>query len=90
MKKIIPIADLQRQAGQVLNGSTNSDEPIIISQYTHIEKDLERLDELELLEMVKASREAQAAGHTISHLEVKKHLGFTSEPYLNELSSRNP
>ena len=88
MKRIVPITDLQRQAGQVVSSLANSDEPVVITQrgraaaviisaecYTQIEEDLERLDELELREMVKAVREARAAGETLSHAEVKKRLG---------------
>jgi prevent-host-death family protein len=32
MKKIIPITDLQRQAGQIVGGVVSSDEPVIITQ----------------------------------------------------------
>lgn len=90
MKKIIPVTDLQRQAGQVLSSLSDSDEPVIITQrgrasaviisaerYTQIEEDLQRLDELELSEMVNRAREARAAGDTLSHEEVKKRLGLT-------------
>jgi prevent-host-death family protein len=92
MKKIIPITDLQRQAGQILSSLSDSDEPVIITQrgrtaavivsaerYTQIEEDLQRLDELELLEMVKRANEARAAGDTVSHAEVKKRLGLTEQ-----------
>ncbi|MBA3713957.1 MAG: type II toxin-antitoxin system Phd/YefM family antitoxin [Pyrinomonadaceae bacterium] len=88
MRKIVPITDLQRQAGQVISSLADSDEPVVITQrgraaavivsaerYTQIEEDLQRLDELELLEMVKLAREAQAAGETLSHAKVKKQLG---------------
>ena len=90
MKKIVPITDLQRQAGQVLSSLSDSDEPIIITQrgraaaviisaqrYSQIEEDLQHLDELELLEMVKAARKNRASGDTISHDDVKKRLGLT-------------
>src|SRR5205085_7731408 len=93
MKKIIPITDLQRQAGQILSSLSDSDEPVIITQrgrtaavilsaerYTQIEEDLQRLDELELLEMVKRANEARAADDTISHAKVKKRLGLTEQP----------
>src|ERR1700754_1197764 len=89
MKRIIPITDLQRQAGQVLNSLSDSDEPIIVTQrgrasavlisaerYTRIEEDLERLDELELSEMVRKAHEARAAGDTVSQEDVKKRLGL--------------
>ena len=92
MKKIIPITDLQRQAGQILSSLSDSDEPVIITQrgrtaavivsaerYTQIEEDLQRLDELELLEMVKRANEARAAGDTVSHAEVKKRLGLVAQ-----------
>lgn len=87
MKKIIPITDLQRQAGQIVGGVLATDEPVVITQrgraaavlvsartYSRIEKDLERLDELELLEAVARSREAISRGDTLSHAEVKKRL----------------
>ena len=92
MKKIIPITDLQRQAGQILSSLSDSDEPVIITQrgrtaavivsaerYIQIEEDLQRLDELELLEMVRRATEARAAGDTVSHAEVKKRLGLTEQ-----------
>jgi prevent-host-death family protein len=87
MKKIIPITDLQRQAGQIIGGLVDSQEPVVITQrgrpaavlfsaarYEQIEEDLERLDELELLEMVTRAREARANNETISHKEVKTRL----------------
>lgn len=87
MRKIIPITDLQRQAGQIVGGLADSGESVIITQrgrpaavlvsvdrYSQIEEDLERLDELELLDMVTRSREALAKGQTLSHKEVKARL----------------
>lgn len=87
MNKIISITDLKRQAGRVLNGLSESDEPVIITRrgrasavlisaerYTRIEEDLERLDELELPEMVRKARDARAAGETVSHGDVRKRL----------------
>src|SRR5690242_13028424 len=87
MKKIIPMTDLQRQAGQIVAGVSSTDEPVIITQrgraaavlvsahsYSQIEKDLERLDELELLEAIAKSREAISRSQTIPHAEVKKRL----------------
>lgn len=32
MRKIIPITDLQRQAGQVVGSLSDSDEPVIVTQ----------------------------------------------------------
>lgn len=65
MKEIIPITDLQRQAGQIVSGLADSGEPVFITQhgrpaavmisaahYAQIEEDLQRLDELGLLELV--------------------------------------
>jgi len=59
MKKIIPITDLQRQAGQILSSPSHSDEPVIITQrgrtaavivsaerYIQIEEDLQRRAQL--------------------------------------------
>lgn len=89
MKNIIPITDLQRQAGQIIGSLTESEEPIFVTQrgrasaviisaerYGEIEADLKRLDELELLEMVELSRQDIAEGKTLSHDEVKKRLNF--------------
>ncbi|MDQ3254657.1 MAG: type II toxin-antitoxin system Phd/YefM family antitoxin [Acidobacteriota bacterium] len=93
MKNIIPITDLQRQAGQVVNSLAESDEPVVITQrgrvaavlmsasrYTQIEEDLQRLDELELVEMVKAARESRRVGNTIPHAEVEKRLARKHKP----------
>ena len=87
MKTIIPITDLQRQAGQIVGGVSSTDETVVITQrgrvaavlvsarrYAQIEQDLERLDELELLEAVKRSREAISKGETLSHAEAKARL----------------
>lgn len=89
MKNIIPVTDLQRQAGQIINSLAESDEPVIVTQrgrasavlmtaerYAEIEADLKRLDELELLEMVELSRQDIAEGRILSHNEVKKRLNF--------------
>lgn len=89
MKNIIPVTDLQRQAGQIISGLADSDEPVVITQrgrasaviisaerYGEIEADLKRLDELELLEMVELSRQDIAEGKVLSHDEVKKRLNF--------------
>jgi prevent-host-death family protein len=83
---------LQRQAGQILSSLSHSDEPVIITQrgrtaavivsaerYIQIEEDLQRLDELELLEMVKKANEARTARDTVPHAEVKKRLGLTEQ-----------
>ena len=92
MKNIVPITDLQRQAGQIIGGLSESDEPVIVTQrgraaaviisadrYEEIEEDLKRLDELELLELVEKGRQAIAAGDIISHEEVKRKLKFKPE-----------
>jgi prevent-host-death family protein len=93
MNKIIPITDLQRQAGQIVSGVVNSDESVIITQrgrpaavlvsaarYSQIEEDLATLDELELVDMVTRSREAMNRGETLSHKQVKARLGKTHKP----------
>lgn len=92
MKNIVPITDLQRQAGQIIGSLSESDEPVIVTQrgraaaviissdrYEEIEDDLKRLDELELLELVAASRLAKAAGDSISHEKVKRRLKYKPE-----------
>lgn len=93
MKKIMPITDLQRQAGQVVSELNASGESVIITQrgrpaavlvsasrYQQIEEGLERLDELELLEMIARSREAIAGSKTFSHRQVKAHLEKRQKP----------
>ncbi|HEY2866096.1 MAG TPA: type II toxin-antitoxin system Phd/YefM family antitoxin [Pyrinomonadaceae bacterium] len=92
MKNIVPITDLQRQAGQIIGSLSETDEPVIVTQrgraaaviisaerYEEIEDDLKRLDELELLEMIAESKRAIAKGDTISHDEVKRKLKFKPE-----------
>jgi prevent-host-death family protein len=83
MRRIIPITDLQRKAGQIITG-IESDDPVIIThrgrpaavlisadRYAQIEDDMAKLDELELAEMVARAREAIADGRTVSHEQVK-------------------
>ena len=92
MRNIIPITDLQWQAGQIISSLTESEEPIYVTQrgrasaviisaekYGEIEADLKRLDELELLEMVELSRQDIATGNVISHDDVKKRLNFAGK-----------
>jgi prevent-host-death family protein len=89
MKNIIPITDLQRQAGQIIGGLSASDEPLIITQrgratavivsaerYGEIEDDLKRLDELELMGLIDDSRRAIEAGDVLSQDEIKRRLNF--------------
>jgi prevent-host-death family protein len=89
MKNIIPITDLQRQAGQIIGGLSASDEPVIITQrgraaavivsaerYNEIEDDLKRLDELELIGLIDESRRAIEAGDILSQDEVKQKLNY--------------
>lgn len=92
MKNIIPVTDLQRQAGQIISGLSESDEPVVITQrgrasavlisaekYVEIEADLKRLDELELIDMIELSRQDIAESRILSHDEVKKRLSFSSK-----------
>ncbi len=92
MKNIVPITDLQRQAGQIIGSLSESDEPVIVTQrgraaaviisadrYEEIEEDLKRLDELELMEMVKESLDDIAKGNVIDHEEVKRRLNYPSK-----------
>lgn len=87
MDKIVPITDLQRQVGQIVTDVKNSDASVIITQrgraaavlisaerYLQIEKDLARLDDLELEAMLEESRQALAKGRTLAHGEVKRRL----------------
>lgn len=92
MKDIIPITDLQRQAGQIIEGLSERQEPVFITRrgrasaviisterYSEIEEDLKRLDELELIEMVEKSRRQIAEDKTINQDEVKKRLNYPTE-----------
>jgi prevent-host-death family protein len=92
MKDIIPITDLQRQAGKIIKSLSEKEEPVVITQrgrasaviisterYSEIEEDLKRLDELELIEMVEKSRQQIAEGKTLSQDKVKKRLNFPTE-----------
>lgn len=92
MKNIIPITDLQRQAGQIIGSLSESEEPIVVThrgrvsavlisaeRYSEIEDDLKRLDELELLEMVEKSNQDIKNNNTLSQDEVKKRLNFPTE-----------
>lgn len=87
MQKIMPLTDLQRTAGAVLADLSGSGESVVIThrgrpaavlisvaRYQAIEADLERLDELELVELVRQGRAAMEAGDTIPHEEVKARL----------------
>jgi prevent-host-death family protein len=88
MKNIIPVTDLQRQAGQIVNGFNQaSAEPVIITQrgraaaillpvrrYEEIEADLARLDELELQSMLAVAETQIAARQTVSHQQVKARI----------------
>jgi prevent-host-death family protein len=89
MKNIIPITDLQRQAAQILEDLQNSNEPFVITQrgrasavlisakrYEQIEKDLQMLDEIELLQMVEEAKKDLEAKNTLTQDEVKKRLNF--------------
>ena len=92
MKKIIPITDLQRQAGQIVSAFDESPDPVIITQrgraaavlipvarYQQMEEDLIRLDELELRDMLAAAESQIAAGQTVSHRKVKEKLAQRGE-----------
>ena len=87
MRKIIPITDLQRQAGQLVNEANESGEPFIVTQrgraaavlmsvrqYEQIETDLAHLDELELSQLTQNGLDDFAAGRTLSHADVKERL----------------
>ncbi|HEV7645353.1 MAG TPA: type II toxin-antitoxin system Phd/YefM family antitoxin [Pyrinomonadaceae bacterium] len=89
-KNIIPISDLQRQAGQIVDKL--SDDPIIITQhgraaavlispqrYDEMEEELRRLDDVELVTMLQKAEADIAAGKTISHEEVKKRLNYSKK-----------
>jgi len=87
MKKIIPITELQRQSKQIVSDAAESDEPIIITQrgraaavlvsaerYSRIEEDLNRLDELEMLNLTERGLEDFRLGRTLSQREVRARL----------------
>jgi prevent-host-death family protein len=90
MKHIVPITDLQRQAGQIIAGMSVDNEPIYVTQrgrataviinaerYAEIEDDLKRLDELELLELTEISLQEIAENKTISQDAVKQRLSYS-------------
>ncbi|MEO6393481.1 MAG: type II toxin-antitoxin system Phd/YefM family antitoxin [Pyrinomonadaceae bacterium] len=87
MQKIMPLTDLQRTAGSVLADLSSTDESVVIThrgrpaavlisvaRYQAIEADLERLDELELVELVREARQEHAAGEMIPHHEVVERI----------------
>ncbi|MGH9803429.1 MAG: type II toxin-antitoxin system Phd/YefM family antitoxin [Blastocatellia bacterium] len=87
MKKIIPITDLQRQAGQIVSGFDEAAEPVIITQrgraaavlmsvarYQQMEEDLQHLDDLELQNILVTAELQIAAGQTISYGKVKERI----------------
>jgi prevent-host-death family protein len=89
MKNIIPVSDLQRQAGQILKNLNRTSEPVIITQrgrvsaviispshYAQIEEDRALLDDFELAEMLEESRRNRSEGNTLSLDEVKRRLGY--------------
>jgi len=101
MKKIIPITDLQRQAGQIVSGFDETAEPIIITQrgraaavlmpvarYERIEEDLARLDELELQEMLVEAEKQIAAKRTVSHRKVKERMARRMNAASRESANR--
>jgi prevent-host-death family protein len=90
MKHIVPITDLQRQAGQIIAGMSVDNEPIYVTQrgrataviinaerYAEIEDDLKRLDELELLELTEISLQEITENKTISQDAVKQRLSYS-------------
>lgn len=92
MKNIIPVTDLQRQAGQIIGSLADLDEPVVVTQrgrasavlmtterYAEIEADLKRLDELEILELIEKSREDIAERRILSSDEVKKRLNYSNK-----------
>ncbi len=92
MKKIIPITDLQRQAGQIVSSFDETPEPVIITQrgraaavlmpvarYHQMEEDLARLDELELRDMLVVAEAQIAAGQTVAHRKVKARIAQRME-----------
>jgi antitoxin YefM len=89
-KNIVPISEFQRQAGQIVDGLSESDDPVIITQhgraaavlitperYDQIQEDLRLLDDLELMHMLKEGEKSIEKGETISMKEVKKRLKYT-------------
>lgn len=87
MKKIIPITDLQRQSSRIVSELVESDETVIITQrgraavvllsakrYSQIEADLDRLDELEMLQLIQRGLDDFAEGRALSNREVRARL----------------
>ena len=92
MKKIIPITDLQRQAGQIVSDFDEAAEPVIITQrgraaavlmpvarYQQMEEDLARLDELELRDMLCGCRSTDCRGTNCFARESKRANRTTDE-----------
>lgn len=63
MKKIIPVTDLQRQAGQIANDPS-------ANKANKTEAALTRFDEAELQKMLSIAEDQIAVGQTISHKQV--------------------
>ncbi len=89
MKNIIPVTDLQRQAGQIIGSLSEFDEPVVVThrgrasavlmtteRYAEIEADLKRLDELELLEIIEMSKRDVSERKVLSQDDVKARLNF--------------
>jgi prevent-host-death family protein len=87
MKKIIPITDLQRQSRRIVGGLSETGEPVIITQrgraaavllsaerYSQIEEDLNRLDELEMLNLLERGMADFDEGRTLSSKAARARL----------------
>jgi prevent-host-death family protein len=87
MKKIIPITDLQLQSRRIVGGLSETGEPVIITQrgraaavllsaerYSQIEEDLNRLDELEMLNLLERGMADFDKGRTLSNKEARARL----------------
>ncbi|MDA2924491.1 type II toxin-antitoxin system Phd/YefM family antitoxin [Acidobacteria bacterium AH-259-L09] len=87
MKNIVPISDLQAKASQIISDLEKSKDPVLITRrsrpaavlispedYFRVVEDLERLDELELREMIQQGEKEATQRHVVSSAAVKNRL----------------
>jgi prevent-host-death family protein len=91
LDKIIPVAELQTKASQVVTEVTRSGEPVVITrrgrsaailvdvgQYKELLQTIERLEAQELERLIAQGERERAAGQGIPQEEVKRRLGFST------------
>ena len=81
---VIPVSDLQRQAGKIVSRVKRTGVPVLVTQrgrsaavlmsaeeYASWQRDLQRLDELELRHVIAQAEDDIAADRLVSHDQVK-------------------